>query len=120
VTVTVPVGVVHVGCVTVNVGTAGADGAAFIVTDAVDVHPAAFSAVIVYVFGVRPANVVPVVVLMLYVIPATGLVIVTVPVGVVHVGCVTVNVGTAGADGAAFIVNEAVDVHPTAFSAVTV
>jgi hypothetical protein len=71
------------------------------------------------VFGVRFVKVVPVVVLMLYVTPATGLVIVTVPVGVVHAGCVTVNVGTAGVSGAAFIVNEAVDVHPAAFSAVT-
>jgi hypothetical protein len=56
---------VHVGCVTVNVGTAGAAGTAFIVAVAIEVHPAAFSAVIVYVFGVRPANVVPVVVLIL-------------------------------------------------------
>jgi hypothetical protein len=63
--VTVPVGVVHVGCVTVNVGTAGAVGTALIVTDAVEVHPEAFSAVTVYVFGIRPANVVPVVLLML-------------------------------------------------------
>jgi hypothetical protein len=73
-----------------------------------------------YVFGIRPVKVVPVVALMLYVTPAAGLMIVTVPVGVVQVGCVTVNVGTAGAVGAAFIVAVAVEVHPAAFSAVTV
>ena len=59
---------------------------------------------------------------MLYVIPAAGAgaVTVIVPVAVLQVGCVSVRVGAAGADGAAFIMlTVTLDMQPPAFFTVT-
>ena len=57
--VMLPVGVAHVGCTEVTTGVVGVAGAALIVTEvAVEIHPAAFLAVKLYVPAVRLVNVV--------------------------------------------------------------
>jgi hypothetical protein len=125
--VIVPVAVAHVVCVRETVGAAGVAGCAFIVAVVpVEVQPAAFLAVTVYVFGLTRVNT-PVVLVyvtpsMLYVIPApVGAVMVIVPVAVAHVVCVRETVGAAGVAGCTFIVAVVpVEVQPAAFLAVTV
>jgi hypothetical protein len=117
---------VHVGCVTVTSAIAGAPGAGLITTFGRDeVQLAAFFTITVYVPGAKPANVVPdwnVTPSILYVNPAlTGASTVIIPVGTVHVGCVTVTSATAGAPGAGLIIILGVsDVHPAAFFTVTI
>ena len=96
-----------------------------IVTDvAVEIHPATFLTVTLYVPAVRLvklADVWYVEPLMLYVNPVpVGAVIVILPVGIPHVGCTEVTTGVAGVAGAALIVTDvAVEIHPVAFLAVT-
>ena len=109
--VKLPVAVAQVGCVTVPVvGAAGAPGFAVIVTDlAGEIHPALLLAVTLYVPTDKLLNVplawyAPP---MLNVMPEpVGPVTVIIPVGTVHVGCVTSAVGVVGGCGCGLIVTE--------------
>ena len=122
----VPVGVEHVGCVIVVLATAGVLVTGSIITGLVtDVHPDVFFTVIVYDPDGRFSNIIAdwkVVPSMLYVRSApNGELIVILPVGVAHVGCIAVTPATAGAPGTAFIIIGLVtEVQPSVFFTVTV
>src|SRR6266705_1008089 len=124
VTVIVPVATAQVGSTTLAVGVGGTAGAAFTVTDAVEVHPPASFTVNVYAFGATLLNIVDAWKLtpsMLYVYCApSGAVTVIVPVATAQVGSTTLAVGVGGTAGAAFTVTDAVEVHPPASFTVNV
>src|SRR6266705_3011520 len=116
VTVIVPVATAQVGSTTLALGVGGTAGAAFTVTDAVEVHPPASFTVNVYVFGATLLNMVDdwkLIPSMLYVYCApSGAVTVIVPVATVQVGSTTLAVGVGGVPGAAFTVIVVDEEHP--------
>ena len=120
----VPEATTHVGCVIVTVAAEGGAGCELMATlaDAVEVHPAEFITVKLYVPVVSAGIVVlaPVPVIppgLMVQLPAGRPLSITLPVDTAQVGCVIVPiVGAAGAPGAVLITTfaEAAEVHPDA------
>jgi hypothetical protein len=122
--VIVPVDIVHVGCITLKLGAAGAPGTSLITTaaDATEEHPCVLVTVKPYVPAERPV----IVVVVVFPVIAPGLIVqfpegnplsTTDPVDIAQVGCVMIPaMGAAGVAGCTLITTlaDAVDVHPAA------